>query len=221
MWNNEQEQYLKTLGEQAMSYTWMQEQTAMFYTKIDRYLGLIIIILSGAVGTNNFLVTELTPREIIFGIISYLVTILGMFLQFLKPMEVTQQRLNIGNKYQDIYYDIKQELAKSKENRVNADDYIKLITQRYIELSDYAPSISSFIIKRFKKIFKDSNITMPLNTNMIAEINIYNETKDETIIEMISVDSKNNENNQDKKIKHNSKNIDFQTYIMERLNTRD
>ncbi len=206
-WNKEQEFYLKNLGEQSMAYTWMQEQTAMFYFKVDRTLGFLIIILSGAVGTNNFLDTNLSTRQILFGIIGYLVTILGMLIQFLKPMEVVQQRINIGNKFQDIYYDIKQQLAKSPNDRKNADEYLETMTQKFIELYDFSPTINSFIIQKFKTTFKDSNITMPLNANFIDEIKIFNETQD-VVIEL----------EETKKRKHQPN--EFQQFILGRLNNQ-
>ena len=214
-WNKEQEFYLKNLGEQSMAYTWMQEQTAMFYSKLNRYLGFLIIILSGVVGTNNFLDTELTSRQILFGIIGYLVTILGMLNQFLKPMEVAQQRINIGNKFQDIYYDIKQQLAKSPDNRKDPDEYLESMTQRFIEVYDFAPTINGFIIQKFKSTFKDSNITMPLNANFIDEIKIFNETQDISIeMEPLEEEQPTKEK---KKRKHQPN--EFQEFILGRLNS--
>lgn len=191
-----------------MAYTWMQEETARFYVKLDRWLGIFIIILSGIVGTNNFFdATNLSTRQIIFGSISYIVTILGMLVQFLKPMEVSQQRINIGNKFQDIYYDIKQELSKSPNDRKNANEYLENMTQRYIELYDFAPTINKFIINKFKYIFKNSNITMPLSANFIDEIKIFNENrKEEIAIELQPKQKRNNPN-------------EFHDFILSRLNS--
>ncbi len=172
MWNEKQEEYLKDIGEQAMCYTWMQEQTAMYYSKVEKVLGILIIILSGILGTNNFINTEYTARAIAFGIIGYLTAILGMISQYIKPQEASEQRKAIANKFQDIYYDIKQELAKGRSERMNVNDYIKTITQRYIELYDFSPSISNMILSSFKKKFKNSKITMPLNMDIIEEIKI-------------------------------------------------
>lgn len=216
-WNSEKEHYLKNLGEQAMAYTWMQEQTAMFYSRLDRNLGIFIIILSAAIGTNNFLDTELNSRQIIFGIIGYFVSILGMFSQFIKPMEVSQTRSNVGNKFQDIYYDIKQQLSKSKDERKDSDEYIELITSRFIELYDFAPSLNNFIINRFKKTFKSSNISMPLTADFIDEIRIFDQ-------EIISNNNTNECNNIDIEMgisnseSYSNKNNEFQKFILDRLN---
>lgn len=216
-WNYEQENYLKHLGEQAMAYTWMQERTAMFYISIDRYLGIFIIILSGIIGTNNFVDTELSTRQIIFGILGYLVSILGMMTQFLKPMEVSQQRISIGNKFQDIYYDIKQELAKSQEDRKPAEEYLESITEKFIELYDFAPPLNNFIIQKFKTIFKDSHITMPLNADFIDEIKIFNKEKREIQIELSSVKNENENENKNEKRKRESSPNAFQDFLFERL----
>lgn len=216
-WNREQEIYLKNLGEQSIAYTWMQEKTAEFYTKIDRYLGIIIIILSGVIGTNNFVDTEITTRDVIFGILSYLVTILGMLNQFLKPMEVSQQRINIGNKFQDIYYDIKQQLAKPKEERKSAEEYLETITEKFIELYDFSPQINGFIVSKFKSTFKNSNITMPLNTDFIDEIKIFNEDKQNISINIDkNIEIELDENKKDKRKRKPSPNA-LHEFIMERL----
>ena len=130
-----------------------------------------------------------------------------MLIQFLKPMEVVQQRFNIGNKFQDIYYDIKQQLAKSPNDRKNADEYLETMTQKFIELYDFSPTINSFIIQKFKTTFKDSNITMPLNANFIDEIKIFNETQD-VVIEL----------EETKKRKHQPN--EFQQFILGRLNNQ-
>ena len=192
-----------------MAYTWMQEQTAAFYVKIDRYLGIFIIILSGAIGTNNFLDTELKTRQVIFGILGYLVAILGMLNQFLKPMEASQQRINVGNKFQEIYYDIKQQMAKAQNERKESTEYLETMTNRFIEIYDFAPTINGFIIQRFKKIFKESNITLPLNANFIDEIKIFNENAD---ISIEMVDTKI----QSKRVNEPN---EFQRYVLERLST--
>lgn len=210
-WNHEQENYLKHLGEQAMAYTWMQERTAMFYTSLDRYLGILIIILSGVIGTNNFVGTELSTRQIIFGILGYFISILGMLTQFLKPMEVSQQRLNIGNKFQDIYYDIKQQLAKPPEERKIAEEYLEHITEKFIELYDFAPPLNNYIIQKFKITFKESNITMPLNADFIDEIKIFTNQKQEIAIELPKIDDK-----KQKRKRENSENA-FHDFVLERL----
>lgn len=212
-WNYEQENYLKNLGEQAMAYTWMQERTAMFYTSLDRYLGIFIIILSGVIGTNNFIDTELSTRQIIFGFLGYLVSILGMLTQFLKPMEVSQQRISIGNKFQDIYYDIKQQLAKPPEERKSAEEYLESITEKFIELYDFAPPLNNFIIQKFKTIFKESNITMPLNADFIDEIKIFNNKKQDIVVELSPIE----ENNKKEKRKRENNQNAFHDFVLERL----
>lgn len=205
-WNVEQELYLKNLGEQAMAYTWMQEQTSMFYIKVDRWLGIMIIILSGIVGTNNFFGSEISTREVIFGVLGYFVSILGMINQFIKPMENSQQRLNIGNKFQEIYFDIKQQLVKAPEERKNPDDYLENMTQKFIEVYDFAPPISNFIIRNFKTIFKNSNITMPLNADFIDQIRIF---------QSVTVNDKCDHQIQLTQTQSNDK---FEQFVMERLN---
>ncbi len=173
MWHPEQELYLKNLGEQAMAYTWMQEKTASFYSKIDKILSILIILISGAVGTTKFL-EPLTVKDILIGCLGYIVTILGMLNQFIKPLEASQERINIGNKFQDIYYDIKQQLAKPKEERKHPEEYLENITNKFLELYDFSPQINSFVVQQFKTKFNKSNISMPLNTDFIQAIHIYN-----------------------------------------------
>lgn len=198
MWNNEQEKYLKRLGEQAAGYTWMQEQTAMYYVLVDKILGIIIIILSGVVGTNNFIAEELSIREIIFGTIGYIVAILGMLQQFIKPMEVSQQRISIANKFQDIYYDIQQELVKKRELRMDSHEYLKIITQRFIELYDFSPSLNKYIVRRYKITFNDIGIAMPMSADGIHEIKIYQ--NDSTVDNMVIHNSHPNTNTGERKV---------------------
>ncbi len=210
-WNSHQELYLKNLGEQAMVYTWMQEQTATFYLKLNKIQGISIIILSGILGTSHFIDKEASLRNILFGCLGYLVSILGTLDQFLKPLEDSRQRASVGNKFQDIYYDIKQELAKSDNMRKSPDDYIRTMTEKFIELYDFSPPISGFIITRFKQKFKNTNITLTLNADFIDEIKIFKN----------SLNHNSNSKSSEIKIdiqKQNQKHQDYENFILSRLN---
>lgn len=184
-WNDTLERLAKSLGEQSAGYKWMHERSARYYLNVDRWLGIVLIMITGLTGTNIFISltynnSPITISQIIEGIILYIATVIGVIKQQLNSYENADERTSIATKYGYIYLDIKQNLALSKNNRPDAIQYIQKMNEKYNELIEYAPNIKQWIIDDFIEKYGKDPISMPDITGRIDDIIIHNSDRSDS-----------------------------------------
>lgn len=161
-WKEEHELILVEWGDKALCYKWLHSRSNAFFTKINAWITIPIIILSTLTGTANFAFNRY-PDEIksiaslIIGSLSLFTGILSTIQQFLQIRELNESHRMSAILWDKFYRNIKVELAKSPDERINAYHMLKICKEEYDRLMETSPIIKQRIIKEFKITFLDNN----------------------------------------------------------------
>jgi hypothetical protein len=175
-WNDKNERITISLGENAASYKWMHEKSAIYYKTIHKILSIITIVFTTALSAETILNNNDNHVVKIFQqIITYVVTLLSVLQNFLKYEQLTEQHYNSANAFSQLYHEIQQQMCMFRRNRNNATDYVSDILKKYDSLIVNGPNIPNNVLSQFKQTFKNSDISIPDIADRIQKIEIISE----------------------------------------------
>lgn len=179
-WNDKNERIVISLGENAASYKWMHEKSSSFYKIIHQTITIMLIMFNTGLSAETLLPTDSTSQTILVlrQIITYIVTVLSVILSFLKFEKLSSEHLNSANTFNKLYHDIQQQMCLYRRDRVHAQRYISDALKNYDSLIVSGPDINPIILKRFKDIFKNSDIAIPDIADRIQKIELISEQTD-------------------------------------------
>ena len=158
-WTLEHEQILVEWADKAMCYRWLHSRSNIMYSSLNTWYTIPVIVISTLTGTANF-AQERVPIEyqsffvMIVGGFNILAGIITTIQQFLKITQLNEAHRVSSIAWDKFYRNIKIELAKHPDERMNVTQMIKICKEEFDRLMETSPNIPDKIIQNFKVEFK-------------------------------------------------------------------
>ena len=157
-WKDEHEKILVEWADKAMCYRWLHSKSNQRYTIFNAWFTIPVIIMSTLTGTANFAQDKFPENQrslvqVIIGSINILAGILTTIAQFLKISELNESHRVSSISWDKFYRNIKVELAKSRNERMNVTHMLKICKEEFDRLMETSPDIDENTIKLFQKTF--------------------------------------------------------------------
>lgn len=163
IWHPQQEKILKTWGEAAACYRYMNYQAYLKYKQASMRFTLPVIVLSTITGTANFAQEQFgeNMRPYVAPTIGGLNLIAGLIatiMQFLKINELMESHRVSSMQYGKLSRTIRLELSLPLEERSqHGSNMIDQCRAEYDRLIEQSPTIPKDILEAFDKEFPDDN----------------------------------------------------------------
>jgi hypothetical protein len=168
IWHPQQERILKTWGEAAACYRYMNNQAYLLYKKLSMRFTIPVIVLSTVTGTANFAQGSFPPAvqpmvPSVIGFMNLVAGLLATIMQFLKVNELMEGHRVASLQYGKLSRTIRLELSLPIEERNhNGADLIESCKADYDRLIEQSPQIPYEILKKFERKFPgDSTFFKP------------------------------------------------------------
>ena len=157
-WKQYHENILVDWGDKALCYRWLHSKSSSKYIKLRNLYTIPVIILSTLTGTANFALERVPEQyqgycQIVIGSLNILAGIITTVSQFLKINELSEAHRVSSISWDKFYRNIRVELVKSPEDRINVGYLIKSCKDEYDRLMETCPNIDTNIIVEFNKTF--------------------------------------------------------------------
>jgi len=158
-WTIEHEQILVEWADKAMCYRWLHSRSHALYSYLNTWYTIPVIIISTLTGTANF-AQERVPLQyqsffvMLVGGFNILAGIITTIQQFLKITQLNESHRVSSIAWDKFYRNIKIELAKHPDERMNVTQMIKICKEEFDRLMETSPNIPDKIIQSFKTEFK-------------------------------------------------------------------
>jgi len=167
-WTIEHEQILVEWADKAMCYRWLHSKSNAMYSHLNTWYTIPVIVISTLTGTANF-AQERVPLAyqsyfvMIVGGFNILAGIITTIQQFLKITQLNESHRVSCIAWDKFYRNIKIELAKHPDERMNVTQMIKICKEEFDRLMETSPNIPDKIIHSFKTEFKkyENNNDLP------------------------------------------------------------
>jgi hypothetical protein len=177
VWNPGTEGLVKSLGEKALSLSWLHNRSEKYFNYYNNFLAIPAIVLSSITatigGTFAGNITFSYVTTIISTIVSILTTLNSYFV-FAKRAEAHKMT---AVSYSKLYLQINIELSLPRSKRMNVKDFLKVVSEQIQRLNEIQPQVSDAVIKAYNVQFKNEppSISRPEITNGLVDIKIYEE----------------------------------------------
>jgi hypothetical protein len=161
LWTTEHEDILIEWGDKAMCYRWLHANSNALYNSKNTWYTIPVIIISTVTGTANF-AQERVPFEyqtyfvMLVGALNIMAGIITTIQQFLKITQLNEAHRVATIAWDKFYRNIKIELAKHPDERINVGQMLKMSKEEYDRLIETSPSIPQNIVNKFKLQFQNS-----------------------------------------------------------------
>jgi hypothetical protein len=157
-WKDYHEKILVDWADKAICYRWLHSKSANKYIGLRNLYTIPVIILSTLTGTANFAIERVPPEyqsfcQIGIGSLNIFAGIITTISQFLKINELSEAHRVSSMSWDKFYRNIRVELVKSPEDRINVNYLIKSCKDEYGRLMEISPTIDNKIINYFNKTF--------------------------------------------------------------------
>jgi len=163
LWHPQQEKILKSWGEAAACYRYMNNKAFLKYKKSSMRYTLPIIVISTVTGTANFAqstfplsVRPMVPLAI--GSMNIITAIMTTIMQFLKINELMEGHRAASIQYGKLSRTIRLELSLPLSERAHhGTEMVEYCRAEYDRLIEQSPSIPLSVIKQFEHEFPDDS----------------------------------------------------------------
>jgi hypothetical protein len=165
-WTTDHEIIFIEWADKAMCYRWLHSRANSMFSRLNSWYTIPVIIISTLTGTANF-AQERVPIQyqpyftMIVGGFNILAGIVTTIQQFLKITQLNEAHRVASIAWDKFYRNVKIELAKHPNERMDVTQMIKIYKEEYDRLMETSPNIPDKIIRIFKKEFQESNNDMP------------------------------------------------------------
>jgi hypothetical protein len=162
-WSIQHEKILVEWADKAICYRWLHSTSHNSFASKARWFTIPVIIMSTLTGTANF-AQERVPEQyvpyytIAVGTTNIIAGIITTIQQFLKINELNESHRVASISWDKFYRNIKLELAKSRNERMNAYQMLKISKEEFDRLMETSPSINPKIIEKFYQTFSGGKI---------------------------------------------------------------
>ena len=177
-WTNQLETIIAKQGEECRGYAWLHTKSEAQYSKYDTWITLPVIVLSSVGGFIN----GFTGAMELGGNISIGLGSLSVFVGILNTIgaKYAFAKRAEGHRvaslaYGELFSFITTELALPRNERIHANDMVKVVREKIKSLASTSPAFSENIIKLFNIHFSEETVSKPAETNGLAKINVFTE----------------------------------------------
>jgi len=158
-WSPENEEIMVEWCDVAQCYKWLNNRAHIGYSKQHAWYTIPAIILSTISGTASFAQTSLPKQAqdfapVVIGTINIFIGILTTIQQYLKISELNESHRVSSIAWDKFARNIRIELAKKPEERLDAGTFLKHCRDEYDRLMETSPSISEYVIHSFYDTFQ-------------------------------------------------------------------
>ena len=159
-WTPEHEQILIEWADKAMCYRWLHSKANAMYNSLNAWYTIPVIVISTLTGTANF-AQERVPIQyqnffvMVVGGFNILAGIITTIQQFLKITQLNEAHRVSGIAWDKFYRNIKIELAKHPQERIDVRQMIKMSKEEFDRLMETSPTIPEKIVTQFKDNFNN------------------------------------------------------------------
>lgn len=159
VWSEENEEIIVEWCDVAQCYKWLNNRAHIHYSSQHAWYTIPAIILSTISGTASFATSTLPPvaqeyAPVAIGTINIFIGILTTIAQFLKISELNEAHRVSSIAWDKFARNIRIELAKKPEERLEAGTFLKHCRDEYDRLMETSPSIGAHVIKEFTATFQ-------------------------------------------------------------------
>ena len=160
-WTSEHEDILIEWADKAMCYRWLHSKSNMLYSSLNAWYTIPVIVISTLTGTANF-AQERVPVayqnffSMFVGGFNILAGIITTVQQFLKITQLNEAHRVSSIAWDKFYRNIKIELAKHPDERIDVKQMIKMSKEEFDRLMETSPIIPEKIVTQFKAYFHRS-----------------------------------------------------------------
>jgi len=163
-WNSSHETLLASIGDKANCMRWMHTQSQIYYDRWNFWLSIPSVTLTALAGASTIGVTQLNPNaqtyiSILIGVVTISTGVLTSINQLIKAPQSSEGHRIAAIAYGKLYRVISNELALRRDQRTNAQEFLKVIRVEQDRLEESCPVIHSNIIRSFNKKV-ESNATL-------------------------------------------------------------
>lgn len=175
-WNDKNERLIISIGENAASYKWMHETSSQFYNVVQRVMGILLVIFNTGLSAQTLIADSENNVSVIFRrMFTYIVTLVSVFQNFLKLGDTISSHNSSAMRFSDLYHDIQQQMCMYRKDRKNAVLYIQEMLKKYDSIVLSSPDVPTHVLNKFKKLFTNSDISIPSIADRIQRIDIVSE----------------------------------------------
>jgi hypothetical protein len=177
-WTVRLEEYFVQTGEKANCLAWVHKKAEELYSVRKTFIDLPVIVGSGVIAFLNAgsqsMFEDARLASISLGVGSLVVGIMntmGTYFGWAKRAE--GHRISAIN-YAKLYRFIAVELALPRDERMNPNDFLKVVKDTYDRLAEISPMIPPSVIHKFQRRFKKiSDIAKPEEANGLHKIEVF------------------------------------------------
>ena len=178
-WNSQLERILSDEGERSLCFKWLHAKSEKWYSKLNTYLSLPVIILSTLAGSASIgsqsLFGESVAAPVAIGCVSLTVATLNTVGSYFGWAKRAESHRNAALTYSKIYRFILIELSLPRNERMSPKDMLKVIRDQCDRMQETSPPIPDNIIDEFKKKFGNTtpDVKKPEITNGLDPIIVH------------------------------------------------
>jgi len=162
-WTVEHERILVEWADKAMCFRWLHSKANAMYTTLNALYTIPVIVISTLTGTANF-AQERVPENfqnyfaMIVGGFNILAGIITTVQQFLKITQLNEAHRVSSIAWDKFYRNIKIELAKHPDERMDVTHMIKMCKEEFDRLMETSPIIPDKVVEEFKTSFAGAEL---------------------------------------------------------------
>lgn len=158
-WSPENELIMVEWCDVAQCYKWLNARAHSKYSLMNAWFTIPAIVLSTISGTASFAQTSLPTAYQVYspmaiGAINIFIGILTTVQQYLKIAELNEAHRVSSISWDKFARNIRIELAKKPDERMDAGHFLKLNRQEFDRLMETSPMVHEDIIKEFSRKFQ-------------------------------------------------------------------
>jgi len=161
-WTPEHEEILIEWADKAMCYRWLHSKANAMFSNLNTWYTIPVIVISTLTGTANF-AQERVPIQyqnlfvMVVGGFNILAGIITTIQQFLKITQLNEAHRVSSIAWDKFYRNIKIELAKHPQERIDVRQMIKMSKEEFDRLMETSPTIPEKIVTQFKDNFNSQS----------------------------------------------------------------
>jgi hypothetical protein len=182
-WNSAHETLLASIGDKANCMRWMHTQSQIYYDRWNFWLSVPSVTLTALAGATTIGLTQLNPLAqtyvtIAVGITTITTGVLTSINQLLKAPQSGEGHRIASIAYGKLYRVISNELALRRDQRANAQEFLKIIRVEQDRLEESCPIIHENIIRKFNaKVESNATLEKPEIVGELDHIHVNMSTK--------------------------------------------
>jgi hypothetical protein len=176
-WNDSLEDMIGAEGEKCGGLAWLYIESERYYSKMNTYVALPVIVLSTLTGflsgSSQIIFNDASASSIGIGGVSLFTGVLSTIGSYFAWAKKTEACRISALQYRKLQKFIITEMTLPKSERIRAKDMLKMIRETVERLLETSPAVPEHIIKLFNLRFENNDgVSHPEMTQGISKVKI-------------------------------------------------